>query len=235
MKLHTLQHGEQPLDLFIAEPTGPGPHPTVMICHAWSGRRAFEENKARALAELGYLAVAVDVYGVGQRGHDAASSRALMMGMVDNPDLFHERLTLIHAAVAGLPQVDAERVAVIGYCFGGMCALLMARLGLPLRAAVSFHGLLKFRALETRPQARMLVLHGQDDPMVPPQDVGAWAQEMQRIGGDWQLHAYPGVMHSFTNPAAADPSYALYDAQADARSWAAMQHFLREAFTSAAP
>lgn len=228
----SLTHGDQSLDLFIAEPEGPGPHPTVLVCHAWGGRKDFEEDRARALAELGYVGVAVDLYGVGRRGHDQASSRGLMTELTGNPTLLQERLTRILETVADLPQVDPERISVIGYCFGGLCALLMARMGLPLQGAASFHGLLKFHPLPARPQARMLILHGQDDPMVPPQDVGLWAAEMQRIGADWTLHAYPGVMHSFTNPTANNPDFGtVYDAQADRRSWASLCHFLEQVFT----
>ncbi|MCA9547165.1 MAG: dienelactone hydrolase family protein, partial [Myxococcales bacterium] len=184
----------QPFDLAVARPAGPGPHPAVLICHAFSGRQPFEEAKAQALAALGYVGVALDLYGVGRRGTDRASSGALMNGLLTDRAAFHGRLTEAVAQARALPGVDPDRLAAIGFCFGGLSALCMARLGLPLKGAVSFHGLLKLGApLPTRPQARMLVLHGQDDPMVPPADVGAFAAEMQRVGGDWQLHAYPGV------------------------------------------
>jgi dienelactone hydrolase len=114
-----------------------------------------------------------------------------------------------------------------------MCSILIARLGLPLRGVVSFHGLLKIgRQLEQRPQAKLLVLHGQDDPMVPPEDIGNFSAEMRRIGADWQLHAYPGVLHAFTNPQANDRAFGtVYDADADRRSWIEMQRFFVEQFS----
>ena len=134
-----------------------------------------------------------------------------------------------------LPIDHGTGIGAIGFCFGGLCSLLMARMGLPMRGAISFHGLLEVGAgLDAKPKARMLVLHGQDDPMVPPAKVGAWAEEMKRIGADWQLHAYPGVMHAFTNPAANDPKFGtVYDAGADGRSWASAKAFLAEVFGAA--
>ena len=218
-------HVERPADASAGER-----RPVVFVCHAWAGRGPHEESRARQLAELGYVGVAIDLYGVGRRGHDRASSGALMGALVGDPELLRRRLAAAFAAVRALPGVDRERVGVIGFCFGGLCALLAARMGLALRGAVSFHGLLKIgEPLATRPQARMLVLHGQDDPMVPPADLASFAAEMQRIGGDWQLHAYPGVVHAFTNPAAADPGFGtVYDAEADRRSWAAMVRFFAD-------
>ncbi|MBV1860482.1 MAG: dienelactone hydrolase family protein [Nannocystaceae bacterium] len=222
--------GDDSFDAFVAAPAGDGTKPAVLVCHAWGGRDEFAENKARALAELGYVGVAVDVYGVGKRGTDNDSCAALMTPLLENPNLLRRRLAAAFQAVRTQNDVDPDRVASIGFCFGGLCSLLMARMGLPLRGATSFHGLLKVgEPLDTTPKARMCVLHGQDDPMVPPQDVGAWAAEMKRVGGDWQLHAYPGVAHAFTVPEANDAdSGMVYDAGADARSWATAKAFLAE-------
>jgi dienelactone hydrolase len=223
--------GEDRFDAILARPEIPGPRPAVLVCHAYRGRDAFAEGKARDLAGLGYVGAAIDLYGVGRRGTDRASSQALMTELVSDPPRLRRRLAAAYAAVRALPGVDPERTGAIGFCLGGMCALLLARMGLPLRAVVSFHGLLKIGpGLDERVRARLLVLHGQDDPMVPPADVGAFAAEMKRIGADWQLHAYPGVMHAFTNPQANDPgSGTVYDADADRRSWSEMTRFLAEA------
>lgn len=231
-RIISYSEGDDAFDAFVVEPEGEGPKPAVLVCHAWGGRSEFDEDKARALAELGYVAAAVDVYGVGKRGTDQASSSALMTPLVEKPNLLRRRLTAAFQAVRTLDNVDPDRIGSIGFCFGGLCSLLMARMGLPMRGAISFHGLLEVGAgLDAKPKARMLVLHGQDDPMVPPAKVGAWAEEMKRIGADWQLHAYPGVMHAFTNPAANDPKFGtVYDAGADARSWASAKAFLAEVF-----
>ena len=226
----TFSVGDDDFDIFVARPEGPGPHPTVLVCHAWGGRKEFEENKARNLAELGYIGVAVDVYGVGKRGDDMASCQALMTPLVSEPAVLRGRLQAAYDAVRVIDGVDTSRMGVIGFCFGGLCSILAARMGLDLRAAVSFHGLLKIgEPLETKPRARILVLHGQDDPMVPPTQVAEFGEEMKRIDASWQLHSYAGVLHAFTNPDANDPGFgAVYDADADARSWKAMQRFFED-------
>ena len=222
--------GSDRFDAWIARPETPGPHPAVLVCHTWAGRNEFAEGRAKKLAELGYIAAAIDVYGIGQRGSDPASSQALMMPLIENPDILRHRLEGAFEAVHTLEGVDPDRVAVIGYCFGGLCAILCARMGLDLRGAVSFHGLLKIgEELEAKPRARILALHGQDDPMVSPEDIGRFAEEMKRIDADWQLHAYPGAVHAFTNPAANDPDFGMaYHAEADQRSWRTMRAFLEE-------
>ncbi|MFM2416691.1 MAG: hypothetical protein RL385_1414 [Pseudomonadota bacterium] len=219
-------------DVFVARPTAPGPRPAVLVIHAFGGRDGFAEGKARALAELGYVGAAIDLYGVGKRGTDRASSQALMSQLIADPALLRRRLAEAFRVVSGLPSVDPARVGAIGFCFGGMCAILAARMGLALRGVVSFHGLLKIGAPLPDPvRARILVLHGQDDPMVPTSDVAAFVEEMKRVRADWEFHAYPGVMHAFTNPIANDPSFGtVYDANADRRSWSAMRRFFEEAF-----
>ena len=232
MNTETISYSEggDAFDAVIARPDGPGPHAAVLVCHAWGGRDAFAEDKAQELAALGYVGAAIDVYGVGKRGHDQPSCQALMTHLINDPQLLRRRLLAAHGAIAALQGVDAKRTGTIGYCFGGLCAILMARMGLPLRGVVSFHGLLKIgERLDEAVKAKLLILHGQDDPMVPPPDIGEFAAEMQRINADWTLHAYPGVMHAFTNPQAAEPSSGmLYDAHAAQGSWEEMTRFLHE-------
>lgn len=227
--------GNDEFDAVIAFPEGKGPHPSVLVCHAWGGRNEFAEHKAKQLAELGYVGAAIDIYGIGKRGSDKASSQALMMPLVENPALLRRRLTAAFEAVRNHDAIDGDRMGAIGFCFGGLCAILCARMGLPLRGVVSFHGLLKVgEKLDAKVQARLLVLHGQDDPMVPPSDLGLFAEEMKRINADWQLHAYPGVVHAFTVPEANDPDFGtVYNADADRRSWLEMQRFLTEVMEAA--
>lgn len=226
--LISYREGDVALDARVVFPDETGPRPAVLVCHAWGGRDDFAEDKARELAKLGYVGAAIDLYGVGRRGTDRASSEALMTELVSNPPRFRARLTAAFDAVRALEGVDPDRIGAIGFCFGGLSAILLARMGLPLRTVVSFHGLLKIGdRLETRPQAKLLVLHGQDDPMAPPSDVGAFAEEMKRIDADWELHVYPKTMHAFTNPSANDPSFGtVYEPRAAKRSWAAMTRFL---------
>lgn len=221
----------QRYDQVVARPSGPGPHPVVLVCHAWSGRSDLEEARAHELAALGYVGVAVDLYGVGRRGTDRASCAALMGELTSRPSELRARLQRAHREATRLPGVDASRSAILGFCFGGLCAILAARMGLPLRGAISVHGLLKIgEPLPGPVQSRILILHGQDDPMVPTADVTAFAEEMKRIDADWELHAYSGVMHAFSNPAADDPDFGtVYHAEADRRSRRAIERFLADA------
>ncbi|MCA9608188.1 MAG: dienelactone hydrolase family protein [Myxococcales bacterium] len=222
--------GADAFDAFLARPADPGDHPAVLVFHAFGGRDDFAEAKAKKLAELGYVGAAIDLYGLGKRGTDRASSSALMMELIGDPPKLRRRIAAAYQAVRLADGVDPDRMGAIGFCFGGMCALLGARMGLALRGVVSFHGLLKIgEPLDEKVRARLLVLHGQDDPMAPPADVGAFAEEMKRIDADWTLHAYPGVMHAFTNPVANDPDFGtVYDADADRRSWIEMTRFFED-------
>lgn len=207
------------------------PRPAVAVAHAWAGRTAFEEDKARALAGLGYVGFAMDVYGKGRRGTTREENAALMTPLVQDRPLLQARLGAALQALAAQPEVDRDRLAAIGFCFGGLSVLDMARCGLPLRGVVSFHGLFTppGNTAQQRITAKVLALHGWDDPMVTPEAVLAFAKEMTEAGADWQLHAYGGTMHAFTNPEANDPGFGtVYSARADARSWAAMRGFLAE-------
>ncbi len=227
---HTL--GGEDFDIELLRPEGEGEHPCVLVFHAWKGRGEHEQQRARRLAELGFVAAGVDLYGVGKRGHDTDSARELMMGLLSDPPKLRARIQASFETVRALESVDASRMGAIGFCFGGLCVQIAARMGLDLRGVVSFHGLLKVgQPLETRPKAKLMIQHGQDDPMVPPEDLSAFAAEMKRIDADWVLHAYPGVQHAFTNPAAADTAGGLiYDADADARSWLEMRRFFEDCF-----
>lgn len=228
----TYREGDDEFDAVIVRPDAVGPRPAVLVCPTWVGRDASMEDRAARLAELGYIGAAIDLYGIGRRGTDAASAGALMMPLVGDPPKLRRRLAAAYAAVRDLDGVDVDRMGAIGFCFGGLCSILTARMGLPLRGVVSFHGLLKTDTTLNEPvHARILVLHGQDDPKAPPADIGTFAETMKRVGADWELHAYPGVMHAFTNPNANDPAAGMfYDAAADRRSWATMVRFLGEVF-----
>ncbi len=211
----------------------PGPRPGILVAHAWSGRSPFENAKAEALASLGYAAFALDVYGKGVRGSSPEENAALMQPLLDDRAALVQRL---HSALEVLRQqaeVDPARTAAIGFCFGGLCVLDLARSGADINGVVSFHGLFHPPPAELKAtiRARVLALHGWDDPMVPPAQVEALAAELTASGADWQLHAYGSTMHAFTNPQAADPERGtVYDATADARSWIAMKNFLAEIF-----
>lgn len=207
--------------------------PMVLIAHAWAGPGEHEFAVADRLAELGYVGFAMDVYGKGKRGTSVEENTQLMMPLLENRTELQSRLKLALQTARGLENVDASRIAAIGYCFGGLCVLDLARTGADVRGVVSFHGLFSpDPALEGTPiTAKVLALHGWDDPMADPESVRGFASEFTKAGVDWQLHAYGGTMHAFTNRQANDPQMGtVYNPKADARSWMAMTNFLAEIF-----
>lgn len=225
-------HGPQQLEGFLAyDDSLAGPLPAVLIAHAWGGRDEFVCNKARRLAELGYAAFALDMYGKGILGAGPEQNAQLMQPFMADRALLQGRMRQALETVKALPQVDPERVAAMGFCFGGLCVLDLARSGAELRGVVSFHGLFVPPSdVPNQPiRAKVLALHGYDDPMVPPEQVTALAQELTDGGADWQIHMYGRTVHAFTNPAVNDPGFGtVYDATADERSWQSLQSFLRE-------
>lgn len=210
-----------------------GPRPAVLVSHAWGGRDDFSCQRAEDLAALGYVGFALDAYGKGVRGGSVEENQALMKPMLEDRALLRRRLAAALACVREQPETDSSRVAAIGYCFGGLCVLDMARDGADLRGVVSFHGLLSAPDIPNgKISSKILVLHGHDDPMVPPEQVLTFEQEMTQAGADWQLHAYGHTQHSFTNPEANNPNLgAAYQPDAARRSWASMRAFLGEVLT----
>lgn len=226
------EHAGQALEGFLARPDGAELRPSILIAHAWGGRDEFVLDKARTLAALGYTAFALDLYGKGVLGSGPEQNSQLMAPFLADRALLRARLEAGLDCLRAQPGVDTGRIAIMGYCFGGLCALDLARSGADIRGAVSLHGLFVPPGLEPQPiKARVLALHGYADPMVPPQQVVDFGQEMSDAGVDWQLHAYGGVLHAFTVPEANDPKLGtLYDARAARRSWRAMLDFYEEIF-----
>ncbi len=216
---------------FCHDDTRPGPQPALLISHTWSGRDEFVERKARRLAWHGFATFALDMFGKGKRGTTKEECTALMSPFVQDRALLARRITAALTTVRGLQEVDARRIGAMGFCFGGMCVLDLARSGADIRGVVSMHGLLKPNGLPRPPKfhAKVLMLHGYDDPMAPPEDVLAIAKELTDAGADWQLHAYGHTVHAFTNPHANDRAGGMmYDESADRRSWHALLQFLDE-------
>jgi dienelactone hydrolase len=223
--------GETLLEGFLCyDEALPGPRPAVLISHAWGGRDDFVERKARRLAWQGYTCFALDNYGKGKRGTTPEECSALMTPFMDDRKALLKRLQAGLATAKSMPIVDSRRVAIMGFCFGGLCALDLARSNADIRGAVSFHGLLKPSGLtEPKIRAKVLMLHGYDDPLAPAEDVLAVAREFTDAGSDWQLHAYGHTVHAFTNPVAHNRSGGMqYDESADRRSWHALEEFLGE-------
>jgi dienelactone hydrolase len=215
---------------FCHEESLPGPRPAVLICHTAGGRDEFVERKARRLAWQGYACFALDNYGKGVRGKSPEENQALMAPFMQDRRMLLRRLRAGLATAQSLPIIDARRIAVIGFCFGGLCALDFARADSDVRGVASFHGLLKPTGF-TEPKIRAKVhnIQGYDDPLAPPEDVLAIAQEFTAAGADWQLHAYGHTVHAFTNPKAQNRAGGLqYDEAADRRSWHTLEEFLGE-------
>jgi dienelactone hydrolase len=216
---------------FCHDDSRPGPLPGLLIAHEWGGRGEFVERKARRLAWHGFATFALDMFGKGKRGTTTAECSALITPFVQDRALLARRIGAALTTIQGLPEVDSRRIGALGFCFGGMCVLDLARSGANVRGVVSVHGLLKPTGLPAAGKigAKILMLHGFDDPMGPPEDVLAIAKELSAAGADWQLHAYGNTKHAFTNPHANDPALGLmYDEIADRRSWHSLLQFLEE-------
>lgn len=208
--------------------------PVVAIAHAWGGLGDNEIQKANMVAEkFGYAAFAMDVYGKGKRGTTVEENQALMTPLAENRPELQTRLRGGLAAAKAQPGVDANKAAAIGYCFGGLCVLDMARTGMDLLGVGSLHGLLGSDGgpADRKITAKVLVEHGWLDPMVPAADVVAFAEEMTAAGADWQLHAHGKAFHSFTTLGANNAEMGtIYNADADARSTDGIGRFLKEVF-----
>ena len=207
--------------------------PLVLIAHTWAGRDSFVEERAKDLAGLGYVAMAVDMYGDGKIGNSTEENQSLMTPLVENRDQLKGIINSALSRGKSLQGVDANKVAAIGYCFGGLVVLDLARYGTELNRVVSFHGLLMGSEIaEVGINAKILVLHGERDPMVPLDMVDDFQKEMTEANADWQLHSYGNTYHAFTNPDANDPSLGTaFNEDSNNRSWQSMNNFFDEIFT----
>lgn len=229
------RQGDTRLVGYLAYPKdAKGPLPGVLVVHEWKGLNDYAKRRAEQLAELGYVAFAADIYGDGKIAADVKEAGALSGTYKKDRPLLRARTAAGLATLKAQPGVANDKVAAIGYCFGGTAVLELARSGADLAGVVSFHGGLDTPAPQDAKniRAKVLALHGADDPYVPADQVAAFEQEMRAAGIDWQLIAYGGAVHGFTNPAhGGDNSKgAAYNAAADARSWAAMRQFFTELF-----
>ncbi len=211
-----------------------GKRPGVLVVHQWKGLGEYEKKRAAMLARLGYNVFAADIYGQGIRPSDPQAAGAEAGRFKNDRNLLRARVRAGLDVLARQERTDARRMAAIGYCFGGTAVLELARSGADLAGVVSFHGGLSSptpgdaRNIE----AKVLALHGADDPFVPASEVAAFEEEMRRGGVDWQLVAYGGAVHAFTDwDAGSDNTKgAAYNERADRRSWEAMKQFFAELF-----
>jgi len=210
-----------------------GARPSILISHAWGGLSDFECDKARTLAGLGYTAFALDLFGKGVRGSSPEENSKLIEPFIKDRALLQSRMTRSLEILGELSVADSNKIVAIGFCFGGLCVLDLARIGTGIRGVVSFHGLFAQpdNTAGTKIRAKVLVLHGHEDPMVPVDDVIALEKELTAADADWQIHVYGHTQHAFTNPDANDPNLgAFYNAAADRRSWQTLLNFLDESF-----
>ncbi|HPL62163.1 MAG TPA: dienelactone hydrolase family protein [Syntrophales bacterium] len=209
-----------------------GKQPGIIVVHEWWGINDYIKKRAEQMAGLGYVVFAVDIYGKDTRPKDQKEAAEASGRFSKDRELLRRRAGAGLDVLRRSPRADAARIAAVGYCFGGMTVLEMARSGADLAGVVSFHGVLETPRPEDARKIKgsVLVLHGADDPFVPLRQVNAFINEMQKGGVDWQMNIYGGVVHSFTNPASGEDRKKglAYDEKADRRSWEAMKSFLEE-------
>ena len=235
----TYQSGDVTMKGYLAyDKSKQGKRPGVLVVHEWWGHNEYTRRRARMLAKLGYTALAVDMYGDGKQAAHPGDAKKFMEEVTSNLPGGVKRFEAAKSLLEAHATTDAAKTAAIGYCFGGAVVLHMARIGLDLKAVASFHGNLS--AL-TKPEkggikAKVAVYHGAADPLVPPEQVAAFKEEMKSLGVSYDFVAYAGAKHAFTNPEATAKGKKFkfpaleYNAAADAQSWTAAKAFLAGAF-----
>lgn len=212
-----------------------GKRPGVLVVHEWWGLNDYTRKRARMLAELGYTALALDMFGEGKQAKHPDDAGKFATEVMKNFDMGKARFLAGEDLLKKQPTVDPDRVAAIGYCFGGGVVLNMARQGADLKGVVAFHGnLMAVKPAEAGAvKAKILVLHGGDDKFTTPEQIESFKQEMAAANADYKFIVYPGAMHSFTNPDATAYGKKFniplaYNKKADKESWAEMKKFLEE-------
>ena len=226
--------GEELESVFVGRRDGQA-RPTVILIPTVMGVSDLELGFGRQLVELGYNAFVADLFGKKFRGSPRDTMFGEMNRLKGDREALLRRLQSVLDLVHNLDEVHDRQIVVAGYCFGGMCALDLARSGAEIAAAVSFHGLFDPPGLPAQKfRTKVVAFHGWDDPMVPPEKVVALGQELTEGGADWQIHAYGHVGHGFTNPRASDLQIegVAYNALAAERSWTSFINLLEELFAT---
>lgn len=210
-----------------------GPRPGVMVIPNVLGQKEFDNVRAERLAALGYVGFAVDLFGQGERTtRDDPDMMRYINALGEDRSLLRDRLLSAHATLKSLPEVNAAHTAAIGFCFGGKSVLDLARAGADVAGVVSFHGVYDAPPFPNGTiTAKILICHGWEDPLCPPDATIALATELTEAGADWQIHAYGQTGHAFTDSDVQMPGNAFgWNEAADRRSWKAMADFLEEVF-----
>ena len=214
-----------------------GKHPGILVVHEWWGHNEYSRKRARLLAELGYTALAVDMYGEGKQASHPDDAGKFATAVMQNLGTAKVRFMSALELLRKHKTVDSNRIAAIGYCFGGGVVLHMARMGVDLKGVVSFHGSYgtQMPAQAGKVNAAVLVCHGADDQFATAEQIAAFKQEMEKAGVDYQFITYEGAKHSFTNPQADEYAKQFniplgYSESADKKSWEDMKQFLEKVF-----
>lgn len=214
-----------------------GKRPGILIVHEWWGLNDYAKRRARMLAELGYTAFALDMYGDGKQADHPEDAQKFAMAIFNNIKSGEDRFLAAYNLLKNQPNVDPSNIAAIGYCFGGGIVLHMARTGIDLKAVVSFHGGLQpvIPAEENKVKAFVLVCNGADDPFVTPEQIDAFKSEMDNAKVHYKFVNYEGSKHSFTNPAADSVGTRFnmplaYNEKADKESWQEMKNIFEQVF-----
>lgn len=212
-----------------------GKRPAVLVVHEWWGLNDYPRSRARQLAALGYIAMAVDMYGDGKTGDDPKAAQALATPFYKDPSLSKTRLDAAINKLKTFPETDTSKMAAIGYCYGGFVVLNAAKLGADLKGVVSFHGDLSGVPVNKNLlKAKILVCHGEADPLTNPQ-VAGFKKSMDSAGVEYTFKSYPNATHAFTNPASTANGKKFnmpiaYNAAADSASWNDMKDFFAKIF-----
>lgn len=237
----TYEVGEHTFEGYLAyDVAQTAPRPGIIIAHAWKGHDPFVRQKAEEIASLGYVGFAADVYGQGVLAQDNNEAAALMAPLFADRSELQSRINAAYDVVCKHEKIDTNKIAAMGYCFGGLTVLELLRSGTNIRGAVSFHGLLgdqmgdiiaKHPDNPSSLEGSMLFFHGHDDPFVSQEDILKVQTELTNAGVDWQMHIYGNTSHAFTNPQANDTDLGLiYNPIAEKRAWKSMQNFFEEIF-----
>jgi len=210
--------------------------PAILVVHEWWGLNDYSKSRARQLAELGYTAMAVDMFGEGETAVSPEIAESLVKPFYENPYLAYSRLNAAISALKKEEFIDPDQLAAIGYCYGGFVVLNAAKAGADLKGVVSFHGNLSGLPIKKDSlQAEILVCHGGNDPFVSEEEVNTFRSQMDSAGIDYSFKVYPGAKHAFTNPGATELGEKFkipiaYDEEADKKSWQDMKDFLSRLF-----